>query len=230
MIRKTLLTLAAAVSALALGGAPASAQFFWSPPDLSTPPVTGAEPALALNMPGATPEELKAGLVWNMRAALNVAALQCQFEPTLLTLSNYNAMLAHHKAELAKSFDTVGAYFQRTVGKGKPGQTAFDQYGTKIYSAFSTVQAQRNFCEISGSVGRDAIFVDRGKLYEVAQKRMGELRRSLTMAGEQYFGNPGYNFTANLPSLDDTCWKKGKMSSACKAQWDALPPIRKSGS
>ena len=31
-------------------------------------------------------------MVWNLRAALNVAALQCQFGPTLLTLPNYNAI------------------------------------------------------------------------------------------------------------------------------------------
>jgi hypothetical protein len=217
---------AALVATLAIAATPAQAQFFWSPPDLSTPPVTGDEPALNMGMPGATPQELNAGLVWNMRAALNVAALQCQFEPTLLTLSNYNAMLAHHKAELQKSFDTVGAYFQRTVGKGKAGQAAFDQYGTRIYSAYSTVQAQRSFCQVAGSVGRDAIFADRGKLVEVAQKRMGELRKSLTLSGEQYFGNPGYNFTANLPPLDNDCWKRGKLSGSCKAKWDSQPPVK----
>src|SRR3954464_1583294 len=101
----------------AIAAQPAQAQFFWSPPDLSTPPVTGAEPSLGLNLLGATPEELNAGLVWNLRAALTVAALQCDFEPTLLTVSNYNAMIAHHNKELQQAFDTLGQYFQRTVGK-----------------------------------------------------------------------------------------------------------------
>ncbi len=43
-----------------------------------------------------------------MRAALNVAALQCQFEPMLTTVSNYNATLKDHEAELKGAFDTLG--------------------------------------------------------------------------------------------------------------------------
>lgn len=213
--------LLALCAGLACAAQPAQAQFFFSPPDLSTPPVTGAEPTLGLNLPGATQAELDAGLVWNLRAALNVAALQCDFEPTLLTVSNYNAMIAHHSKELASSFTTLGSYFQRTVGKGKPGQTALDQYGTRIYSGYSTVQAQRNFCQTAGSIGRDAIFTPRGQLVTIARKRMGELKKSLTLSGERYFGSPGYNYSAILPPLEETCWKKGKMMESCKTRWDA---------
>jgi hypothetical protein len=205
---------------------PASAQLFWNPPDLSTPPVTGAEPELKLGLPGATPAELTAGLIWNLRAAMNVAALQCEFEPTLLTRTNYNAMIAHHDAELDGSLKTLLGYFERTAGKGKPGQAALDQYGTRIYSGYSTVQAQRTFCQVAGSIGRDAIFADRGQLYLVAQKRMGELKKSLVLAGEQYFGSPGYGFNASIPSLADECWKVNKkkgdlLLTSCKDRWDA---------
>lgn len=213
----------------ALAAQPAQAQFFWSPPDLSSPPVTGAEPSLGINMPGATPEELNAGLVWNLRAALNVAALQCDFEPTLLTVSNYNAMIAHHSKELQQSFDMLGKYFQRTVGKGKPGQSALDQYGTRIYSGYSTVQAQRNFCQTSGSIGRDAIFTDRGKLFEVARKRMGELKKSLTLTGDRYFGSPGYDYAAAIPPLEDACWKKGKLMNSCKVRWETEASKKRTG-
>ncbi|MET0136923.1 MAG: hypothetical protein ABW192_00915, partial [Sphingobium sp.] len=116
--------------------APAQAQLFWQPADLSTPPMTGAE-ANGVNLPGATPAELQAGLLWHLRASLNVAALQCDFEPTLLTTSNYNAMLAHHDAELARAFKVLGDYFKRVNGAG-PGQKLFDQYGTRTYSSYST--------------------------------------------------------------------------------------------
>ena len=168
---------------------------------------------------GATPAELRAGVVWNIRAALNVAALQCDFEPTLQTRTNYNAMLAHHKAELASAFTTLGAYFKRTHGAS--WQKDFDQYGTRIYSGYSTVQAQRNFCQVTGQIGRDAIFADRGKLYDVAENRIGELKRALSPAGEQLFGMPGYGFRASLPPLNASCWKKNKLTSECQAQWDA---------
>src|SRR3546814_13498054 len=85
-----------------------------------------------------------------MRAGLNVAALQCQFEPTLLTLSNYNAMIAHHDDELANAFSTLTSYFKRV--EGKRGQNALDQYGTRIYLGYSTVSAQYNFCETAASI------------------------------------------------------------------------------
>ena len=200
---------------------PASAQFFWSPPDMSAPPMTDASAAAALGMPGATPAEINAGLVWNLRAALNVSALQCQFEPTLLEISNYNAMIAHHDAELDAAQAGVLSYFQRTAGKGKPGQTANDQYGTRIYSGYSTVQAQKGFCQAAAVVGRDAIFADRGTLHDVARKGLPSIKKSLVLVGEQFYGTPGYDYRVALPSLDVKCWKKGVMLPACQQAWNA---------
>jgi hypothetical protein len=199
---------------------PAAAQFFWSPPDFSTPPLTDAEAATALGLPGATPEEIRAGLVWNLRAALNVAALQCQFEPTLLSISNYNAMIAHHDAELDAAQAALLGYFQRTVGKGKPGQAAADQYGTRIYSGYSTVQAQRGFCQAAGLVGRQAIFANRGTLNEVARNGLGAIKKSLVLAGEQFYGDPGRSYSLTLPSFDKKCWKKDKLQPACQAAYN----------
>jgi hypothetical protein len=199
---------------------PAAAQFFWSPPDFSTPPLTDADAATALGLPGATPEEIRAGLVWNLRAALNVAALQCQFEPTLLSISNYNAMIAHHDAELDAAQAALLGYFQRTVGKGKPGQAAADQYGTRIYSGYSTVQAQRGFCQAAGVVGRQAIFANRGSLNEVARNGLGAIKKSLVLAGEQFYGDPGRSYSLTLPSFDKKCWKKDKLQPACQAAYN----------
>lgn len=222
--RSFAVTLSCLVPALALGTAtPAGAQLFWQPPDTSAPPVTGAEPSSGVNLPGATPDELRAGLLWNLRAALNVAALQCDFEPTLLTVSNYNGMLAQHDAELRTAFDTLGKYFTRTSGVAA-GKKLFDQYGTRTYSAYSTVQAQRNFCQVAGSVGRDAIFAPRSQLYTVAQNRLGEIRKSLAYQPDRIFGNPAYGFKATLPPLDPKCWKKGEMTKKCAKDWAARKP------
>ena len=157
-------------------------------------------------------------MLWQLRSALNVAALQCDFEPSLLTTSNYNAMLAQHKSELAGSFKLMGDYFNRTLG-AKAGQKAFDQYGTRIYSSFSTVQAQRTFCQIAGSVGRDAIFAKRGTLSALAANRLGELKRALKPAGERFFTNPVWGYVAKLPPLDAKCWKKGVLDKRCADQW-----------
>lgn len=220
-MRRTLRSLmkALAIAAVATAFAtPASAQLFWQPADLSAPPITGAEPGIGVNMPGATPAELQAGLVWQLRSALNVAALQCDFEPTLLTTSNYNAMIAQHDDELAAAFKAVANYFTRTQGK-VAGQKQFDQYGTKTYSSFSTVRAQLTFCQVAGSVGRDTIFAPRGQLHTIATKRMGEIKKALTPAGEQYFTNPLHGYTATLPPLDKQCWKKNKLQKPCLNKW-----------
>ncbi|MET0366114.1 MAG: hypothetical protein ABW169_15835 [Sphingobium sp.] len=206
-------------SAVMVAAVPANAQLFWQPPDVSTPPLTGTEPGFGTAMPGATPVELQAGLVWHLRAALNVAALQCDFEPTLLTTTNYNSMIAHHRAELAGSFKTLADYFKRVNGAG-PGQKLFDQYGTRTYSSYSAVQGQIDFCQVAGKVGREAIFAPRGSLYKVAQNRLGELRGALVAKGDMVYGNPAYGFTATLPPLDKKCWKKGELVKKCIPLWE----------
>ena len=180
---------ALAVAAIALApvaAQPAAAQFFWSPPDFSAPPLTDEAAANALGLPGATAAEIKAGLAWNVRAALNVAALQCDFDPTLLTTSNYNAMIAHHDAELDEAQAGLLGYFQRIKGKGKPGQTASDRYNTRIYSSYSTVQAQKGFCQAAARMGA------RGDLRRSRQaERSGAQRPRLHPQGDRAGGRAG---------------------------------------
>ena len=84
-VLRTALALCVASSGLAVAQS-ASAQFFLQSRDFSGAAVTGEESDLGQALPGATSAEMRAALVWHMRAALNVAALQCQFEPTLLTV------------------------------------------------------------------------------------------------------------------------------------------------
>jgi hypothetical protein len=208
---------------------PASAQFYMKPRNIAGDPVRGDEPGIAQALPGATDAERRAGLVWTMRAALNVAALQCDFEPTLLTVANYNAVLTDHKAELADSWSTLGAYFARTnggkattaapaKGKGKTkvvrasggaGQNALDHYQTQTYSSFSTVGAQLNFCQAADAIGRMAVFVPRGQFGYLAEQRMRELRNSLVPSGEEMFQRSYFAaLPMQLPRFDKQCWDK----------------------
>jgi hypothetical protein len=196
---------------------PASAQFFLRNPTLPTGPVRGDEPELGYKLPGATEAELRAGVVWSMRAALNVAALQCQFEPTLRTVDNYNAILFDHKAELAQALDTLNKYFIRVNNKNRAkGITAFDHFGERLYSGFSTVTAQYIFCLTAGSIARDAVFAPRGKFGEVAVARMREVRYCLKPAGEQQFPMRGpiqVSWPFGQPTTPADCWTR-------KNKWD----------
>ena len=209
---------------MAFAAAPAQAQFFLKSKDISGAPVIGDEPGIVQPMPGATPAEVSAGLVWNMRAALNVAALQCQFEPTMVTVSNYNAVLTDHKDELKKSFDTLTKYFMRVKKAPRAGQMALDQFGTRTYAAFSTVAAQLNFCETANSIGRDAVFAPRGKFVDVAKARSRELANSLVPWEDQT--RVRYVFArTSLPPVNPACWSKKGDWQAKKCGALVWPPL-----
>ena len=207
---KVKLSAALAIVGSCVSAVPTSAQFFFQSKDLAGQPVRGDEPGIiGQPLPGATPEELRAGLTWTMRAALNVAALQCQFEPTFNTVRNYNALLADHREELAGSFATLEKYFVRTAGSRPAGQKALDQFGTRTYSSVTPVAAQFGFCQAANGLGRDANFTPRGHFGEFAEARMQELRNSLVPYGEQRFSRYlPRNLTAAKPRLDSACWNR----------------------
>ena len=213
------------VAATLVMSSPASAQFFMKSKDLSGQVVRGDEQGVAQPMPGATEKELRAGLSWTLRAALNVAALQCQFEPTLLTVDNYNAVLTDHKEELKDSYDTLRGYFARTNKGVKAGQAALDQFGTRTYSSFNAVASQYNFCQAAGEIGRQALYAPRGSFGTVAQEQMRKLRNSLVPWGEQQF--PRYVHTdPRIPRLDNVCWsKKGEWQVRKCGALDFPPPL-----
>jgi hypothetical protein len=203
--------LAACATAFALLSATSTtAQIYWLAPDLSGPPLTGYEAGMGVPLPGATTLEQNAAIVWNMRSGLNVAALQCGFEPTLRTLENYNAMLSDHKDEMAKAFNTLTAYFKRTSKTPKAGQSALDTFGTRTYSGFSTVKTQLIFCTAAGHVGRIGLFTPKGQFGTFATEHLRELRNSLTAKGEQQFRAVRPASPISMPRMDERCWKKGK--------------------
>ncbi|HEX8642136.1 MAG TPA: hypothetical protein VF704_13410 [Allosphingosinicella sp.] len=164
--------------------APAPAQLFLYDPDFRPGPMEPNDPMVGLAIPGATPAEYRAHLVWNLRSGLNVAALQCQFSPYLRTVDNYNAFLAHHSRELASAYSTLEGYFRRVHGRTGPRE--FDNYSTQTYNNFSTLQAQLGFCQTASRIGKEALTRRKGELHQVAAARMRELRNSLTAANESF--------------------------------------------
>lgn len=208
------ITLGMAALAAMCVSAPASAQFFFKSVDLSRPPVTGTEPGIiAQALPGASPAELRAALVWSLRAALNVAALQCKFEPTLLADDNYVAVRKDHDDEFNKAYDTLEKYFLKTAKTKKAAQSDLDRFSTRVYSSFSTVSGQLSFCQTAASIGQEAVYAPRGHLGDVAINRMGELRESLKAWGEQHFRTRRVTFVWPVlrplpPFGNDKCWRR----------------------
>lgn len=204
---------------LALIAQPACAQIFWQAPDFRGTPVVPGEAGIGVPLPGATPEEERAGWAWQMRSGLNVMALQCQFDRTLLTENAYNTVLTNHKAELEASFNRLTAYFKRVNKTPKAAQNALDRYGTKTYLGFSTVRGQLGFCQTGSNIARTAIYAPRGSFTIFAIERLRELRNSLLVAGEQQFRFAIPRVNVPLPYFEDKCWdKRGNYKTKCGVQ------------
>lgn len=209
---------AAIAAAIGTGVAPpASAQLFLTQPDFKPAPIDGSDPLVGLPIPGATPAEYRAHLIWNLRAGLNVAALQCQFSPYLRAVDNYNALLAHHAKEMAEAYTALNAYFKRV--HGAQGQKRFDDYTTITYNNFSTLQAQMGFCQTAANIAREALTRPKGQLHLTGQARMRELRNSLVPAYDKLgVYNPHLIRMPTLPPLDEECYdRRNQLRSRCVA-------------
>ncbi len=205
----------AAITAIALIATPASAQKIWQPIDYAGAPISAQDPAFDQAMPGATAAETSAAFVWHFRSALNLAALQCGFEPTMRTLPSYIALLEDHRAELSQAYSTLTNYFKRTRKAG--ALAAQDAFSTKIISRYSTVRGQVGFCEQAGIAGHLAKFIPRGGLTQLARERLPYLRNAQKPFGDQLFARRSYAIQlTRYPKPDLACWdKKGQYLSSC---------------
>jgi hypothetical protein len=187
---------------------PATAQIFWQSPDFRGTPMVPGETSFGIAMPGATPAEESAAIAWQLRSGLNVMALQCQFDKTLLAQDSYNGILINHREELAKIYKTLNGYFTRTNRGAKAAQDALDKYGTKNYTSFSTVRAQFGYCQAASNIARATLFAPRGSFQTVAVERVRELRNALIPQGEQLF-RFGAKLPITYPDFDEKrCWNK----------------------
>ncbi len=221
-LRRFSLQLSLAVLGGLLGTAsPAAAQVLLYDPQIASGPMEANDPMVGVPLPGATPAENRAHLLWNLRSGLNVAALQCQFSPYLRTVDNYNALLAHHARELASAYSALESYFRRI--NGNQGPRRFDDYSTQTYNNFSTLQAQYGFCQTAARIGKEALARRKGELHLLAAARMRELRNSLRPAFETYsFARAPIRLSPINPA--DCGQLRGRELRDCRAA--AQPPRR----
>lgn len=125
-----------------------------------------------------TAAEREANAIWSVRAGLNVAALQCQFSKYLRTAQHYNAFIKHHADELNKAQVTLSSHFKRTAGAR--GAASFDQFNTKLYNSYSTLDAQYQFCDAAGRVGRQVLAIPKGQLGQLSLQLYPEMRMALS--------------------------------------------------
>ncbi|WP_106639611.1 hypothetical protein [Allosphingosinicella vermicomposti] len=212
----------AAAAALTLLPQAASAQLFFKDPDFKPGAIAASDPLVGLPLPGASAAEYEAHMIWNMRAGLNVAALQCQFAPYLRAVDNYNDILAHHSKELMDAYNTVGKYFKRVHGP-KQGQKLFDDYSTITYNNFSTLHAQVGFCQVASGIAKEALTRPKGQFHVTAETRMRELRNSLVpLGGERMLQYNPWPLVRQLvlPTFNEKCYdKKNRLKKKCRGQY-----------
>lgn len=185
LIKRAKAAALALAAAAGFAAAPAAGQILLYDTNISTGPIEPSDPLVGLRMPGATPAEYRAHMLWNLRSGLNVAALQCQFSPFLRTVDNYNGIITgQHARELQAAYTALEGYFRRVAGRNGPRR--FDDYSTQTYNNFSTLQAQLGFCQTAAKIGRAALAARAGELHTVAAAYMRELRGSLTPAHDSY--------------------------------------------
>lgn len=204
--------LLALVALAGFSAAPATAQIFFYPPQHEGAPVTGGEPGLFVPpMLNAQPADIRANLIWNLRSSLNVAALNCQFWPTAMTVDNYNDILLHHADELNTAYEGLKAYFRRT--QGNSWQSRMDEYTTSMYQSYILVGAQRSFCHAAAQIGRDALSRPKGQLHVTAETRMRQMRNSLAVYGDATLPANVPVTLPPLPNLSDDCWRGDSFNS-----------------
>lgn len=131
----------------------------------------------AVKLRQTTPVEADANAIWSVRAALNIAALQCQYSPYLATVRNYNDTLRQHADELDRARITMIGHFKRY--DGTQAQNSFDRYTTQTYNSFSTLDAQTAFCEAAAQSGRTVLTIRKGELAQHAAEIRDSLRAAL---------------------------------------------------
>ncbi len=198
----------------------AGAQLFVNDPDFKRGPIDPSDALVGIPVPGATPAEQRAALLWNLRAGLNVAALQCQFSPYLRAVDNYNAILAHHSEELAGAYTTtttLNNYFKRVQGSPAKGQKGFDDYTTMTYNNFDPAGAARLLPDRLDRRQGSADPAER-PAPPARGRSMRELRNSLVPAYERgsLTYNPSIIRMPALPELREECYdKKNRLRKRC---------------
>lgn len=161
----------AAACAATLAAAPAAAQYMQQEPqapgfaaaNLRLPP-RDAQGAYV------TPNRDLTGhaAFWNLRIALNVAAIGCRHPGSLQLVADYNNIIARHGG-LIRSAE--GAVIARI------GVPARDKMSTKLFNYFAQPPAQKQFCPAAGSIAAQVSGMSADDVVARAPALLAELDR-----------------------------------------------------
>jgi hypothetical protein len=158
-----------------------------------------------------TPAEVEADAIWALRAALNVAALQCQYSSYLRTVNNYNEIVKYHARDFLNAQTILSRHFKRV--DGARSAKSFDKYNTRTYNSFSTLDAQYAFCEKAAEAGRHILTIKPTKLGPEAAGLYRDLRASLSEQETLALYQIRPLTPLQLPQIEPPSGKRGRQSS-----------------
>ncbi|MFM2411567.1 MAG: hypothetical protein RL481_2395 [Pseudomonadota bacterium] len=134
------------------------------PPPMPLPPGGAASstklPAYGVDGVRTTPNRglSRDEAIWNFRAAINVAALNCQGPVWGAIAQNYNRLIIVHKVQLGKSNTAVdNEYRKRFVGQN--ALRVRDTRTTELYNYFALPPVREEFCNTGLQKSQEALSV-----------------------------------------------------------------------
>lgn len=186
-----LAALAAGLAVLAGCAAPTPPPVVVAPPPPPPPPVQlipprpapprGAAPMMPIPAVGLDGNRLTvnsdltpAQTTWNLRSALNVAALNCLDPQHAGILENYKTFLTKFERPLRKTSSTILEEFRGRYGRSQ-GQSQFDGYMTQVYNYFALPPSLDQFCDAAMLVSADSTVVAPADLDSFAARALPQL-------------------------------------------------------
>lgn len=119
-----------------------------------------------------TPEQM----IWNLRSAYNVAALNCHGPDYAALGERYGAFLKANARELTATNSKVDSQFREKFGRSKY-KGVRDSYTTQVYNYFSLPPALTRFCAAALNTSNALAEAPKGKLEETAAIELPKLER-----------------------------------------------------
>ncbi len=85
-------------------------------------------------------------IVWNLRSAYTVAALDCQSPRNAAILPHYRAFLQRNAKVLKSVYNNMDHEFREKYGRG--GETLRDDYLTVLYNHYALPPTKTEFCDV----------------------------------------------------------------------------------
>ncbi|WP_209347054.1 hypothetical protein [Pontixanthobacter sp. CEM42] len=100
--------------------------------------------------------------LWNLRSALNVAALNCLDPQYVSILPAYRSLLERHRNKLKRTNDSILAQYRADYGRTYRAE--YDGYMTQVYNYYALPPAKTQFCRTAAAIANESLTVEVGQL------------------------------------------------------------------